>query len=251
MQEIQQELECAARSDAKVLITGESGVGKEVVARLIHQQGRRRDAPFIVMNCAGVPDGVVESELFGHTCGGTVFLDEIGEMSVRMQASLLRFLENGDVDVRIIAATKRNLHEELSDQQFREDLYYRLNVIHIVIPPLRERKEDLLLLLTEFMRTSSEAHGFEVPTLLTETHDALLAYSWPGNVRELRNFADRMVIGARSGVVRPSDLPSEMINIAIQPGPSRSAQPVAIGRSHVAKARNVNARARRSLTKAS
>src|SRR5688572_19442789 len=247
MQEIQQEVECAARSDARVLITGESGAGKEVVARLIHQQGRRREAPFIAINCAYVPDSVLESELFGHMggsgtdahrdsrgCleqahGGTVFLDEVGQMSVRMQAALLGFLEHGDVqrvgadgvystvDVRIIAATKTNLYAELSDEQFREDLYYRLNVIHIVIPPLRERKEDLPLLLTEFMRTSSEAHGFELPSLLAETRDALLAYSWPGNVRELRNVADRMVIGARSGVVQPADLPSEILNAGMQP----------------------------------
>jgi DNA-binding NtrC family response regulator len=227
MQEIHQELECAARSDAKVLISGETGVGKEVVARLIHEQSRRREAPFIIVNCADVPDRVLESELFGHNLeqadGGTVFLDEIGEMSLPMQSALLRFLENGEiqragangvcpVDVRIIAATKRNLHAELSDQQFREDLYYRLNIIHIVIPPLRERKEDLSFLLTEFMRMSSEAHGFALPTLLTETRGALLAYSWPGNVRELRNVADRMVTGAQSGIVRPADLPSEIIN---------------------------------------
>ncbi len=237
MQEIQQEFECAARSDATVLITGESGVGKEVLARLVHQQSRRQGAPFIVVNCAGVPDSVLESELFGHVSvggtsahresrgcleqahGGTVFLDDIGDMSLPMQSALLRFLEHGEVqgaggvrstDVRIIAATSRNLHAELSDEQFREDLYYRLNVIHIVIPPLRERKEDLSLLLTEFMRAASEAHRLEVPTLLAETRDALLSYSWPGNVRELKNVADRIVIAARSGVVRPSHLPSEI-----------------------------------------
>jgi len=223
MQEIQHELECAARSDAKVLITGESGVGKEVVARLIHQQGRRRDAPFIALNCAGVSESAL-SGCLEQAHGGTVFLDEVGELSLPMQVTLLRFLEHGDV--RIIASTKRNLHAELSDEQFREDLYYRLNVIHIVIPPLRDRKEDLSLLVTEFIRTSSQAHGFEVPTLLTDTRDALLAYSWPGNVRELKHVADRMVIGARSGVVRLADLPSEIINIAMQPGPSSSAQPV-------------------------
>ena len=263
MQEIQQEVECAARSDAKVLISGEAGVGKEVVARLIHQQSRRRQGPFITVDCANVPDSVRESELFGHNLeqahAGTVFLDEIGEMCLPMQAALLRFLETGEVqraggngvnspvDVRIIAVTNRKLHAELSDKHFREDLYYRLNVIHIVMPPLRERKEDLPLLLTEFMRTSSEAHGFKLPTLLTETLDALLAYSWPGNVRELRNFADRIVTRARSGVVRPSDLPSEMINIAMQPGPSSAAQPVGIGRGHVALAKSVNGRVRRSL----
>jgi DNA-binding NtrC family response regulator len=257
MQEIQQELECAARSDATVLITGEPGVGKEVVARLIHQQGRRRDKPFVAINCAGVPDTLLETELFGNVRdssdnahhvgglferahGGTVYLDEIGEMSVRLQAALLRFLENGDVqrvggdgvystvDVRILASTSRNLHVELFDEQFRADLYYRLNVIHIVIPPLRERKGDLSLLLSEFMRQSSEAHRLEVPTLLTETRHALLAYSWPGNLRELKSVADRMVIGVRSGVVRPSDLPSEIINNGRQPGPPSSAQQVGI-----------------------
>jgi DNA-binding NtrC family response regulator len=233
MQEIQQEVECAARSDAKVLISGEAGVGKEVVARLIHQQSRRRQGPFITVDCANVPDSVRESELFGHNLeqahAGTVFLDEIGEMSLPMQAALLRFLETGEVqraggngvnspvDVRIIAVTNRKLHAELSDKHFREDLYYRLNVIHIVMPPLRERKEDLPFLLTEFMRTSSEAHGLKLPTLLTETLDALLAYSWPGNVRELRNVADSMVTRAQSGIVRPADLPSGIINTGRQP----------------------------------
>src|SRR5688572_16987078 len=151
MQEIQQEVECAARSDAKVLISGEAGVGKEVVARLIHQQSRRRQGPFITVDCANVPDSVRESELFGHNLeqahAGTVFLDEIGEMSLPMQAALLRFLETGEVqraggngvnspvDVRIIAVTNKKLHAELSDKHFREDLYYRLNVIHIVMPP--------------------------------------------------------------------------------------------------------------------
>lgn len=242
MREIQEELECAARSDAKVLLTGEAGVGKEVLARLIHQQGHRRAAPFIPVNCAGVPDSLLESELFGHmrgsvagahreprgwleqADGGTLFLDEVGEMSLGMQAMLLRFLENGEVqrvgadrvhakvDVRIISASSRNLHAEIAENRFQEDLYYRLNVIHVAIPALRERKEDLPPLLTEFMRTASASRGVTNPRVLSETLDALLAYSWPGNVRELKDVAERLVIRAQSGVVRLSDLPQEIID---------------------------------------
>jgi DNA-binding NtrC family response regulator len=241
MREIQDEVDCAARSDAKVLITGESGVGKEIIATLIHQQGRRRTAPMVPINCAGVPDSLLESELFGHVRGsftdahrdargwfeqangGTVFLDEVGEMSLRMQAVLLRFLENGEiqrvgaerthsrVDVRIIAATNRNLHAELPAKRFREDLYYRLNVIHISVPPLRERRDDVPLLLTEFMRSYSEAHRVPLPRVLSETLDALIAYSWPGNVRELKNVAERLVVRARAGVIPLTDLPREII----------------------------------------
>ena len=165
--EIEQEIECAARSDAKVLVTGESGVGKDIVARLIHQRSRRTGS-FVTINCAGVPDSLLESELFGHVRGsftgayrdkrgwldqaqdGTIFMDEIGEMSLRMQALLLRFLENGEIqrvgsdrvqtggNVRVIAATNRNLVERVAEKSFREDLYYRLNVIHVAIPPLRD-----------------------------------------------------------------------------------------------------------------
>ena len=169
MRGIEEEVDCAARSNAKVLLTGESGVGKEVVARLIHQRSARAHSPLVTINCAGVPDTLLESELFGHMRGsftdahrdrkgwleqahfGTVFMDEIGEMSLRMQALLLRFLENGEiqrvgsdrtkavVDVRVIAATNRNLLARVADKSFREDLYYRLNVIHIPIPPLRDQ----------------------------------------------------------------------------------------------------------------
>ena len=171
--DIEQEIACASSSDAKVLITGESGVGKEIVARMIHQRSRRAHTPLVTINCSGVPDTLLESELFGHVRGsftdayrdrrgwieqaqgGTIFLDEIGEMSLRMQALLLRFLENGEiqpvgadrvasiVDVRVIAATNRNLLAQMAGKTFREDLYYRLNVVHVKIPPLRERKEDI------------------------------------------------------------------------------------------------------------
>src|SRR5437660_4263519 len=176
LSEIEQEIDCAARSDAKVLITGESGVGKDIVARLIHQRSRRTGS-FVTINCAGVPDSLLESELFGHVRGsftgayrdkpglvsmadqGSLFLDELGEMSLRMQALLLRFVETGEiqrvgseridgrVDVRIIAATNRNLQERIESKDFREDLYYRLNVIRLEIPPLRARGEDVMLLL--------------------------------------------------------------------------------------------------------
>src|SRR5687768_4464114 len=199
VREIEQEIECAARTDAKVLLTGESGVGKEVVAHRIHQESRRRFSPFVPINCAGVPDTLLESELFGHVRGsftdahrdkkgwlfqangGTVFLDEVGEMSVRMQAVLLRFLETGEIqrvgadgasataNVRVIAATNRSLLSQVSEKTFRDDLYYRLNVIHISIPPLRERKEDVPVLLNYFVRAASESHRVPMPLLLDET----------------------------------------------------------------------------------
>lgn len=241
IREIQLDIECAGRTDAKTLITGESGVGKEVVANLIHYESRRRFAPFVAINCAGIPDSLLESELFGHVRGsftdahrdkkgwldqaqgGTVFLDEIGEMSSRMQAVLLRFLESGEIQrvgadrphaiaaVRIIAATNRDLTARIAEKQFREDLYYRLNVIRIAIPPLRERPEDIQPLLTYFVRLASETHKIPAPVLHDETIERLAAYSWPGNVRELKNVVERLVVKARSGTILPSDLMKEML----------------------------------------
>ena len=242
IREIELEVECAARTDAKVLLTGESGVGKEVVAQLIHQRSRRSPAPFVAINCAGVPDSLLESELFGHVRGsftdahrdkkgwleqaqgGTVFMDEVGEMSVRMQAVLLRFLESGEiqrvgaershgsVDVRIIAATNRRLMSEVAEGKFRDDLYYRLNVIHISIPPLRERMEDVPVLLRHFVQAASASHGAPVPVIEDETLSRMMTYSWPGNVRELKNVAERLVIRARGGVIPSSDLPRELLS---------------------------------------
>jgi DNA-binding NtrC family response regulator len=257
MREIEQEIECAARSEAKVLLTGESGVGKEVVARLIHRGGRRHAAPFFAVNCAGVPDSLLESELFGHARGsftgahrdakgwfeqadgGTLFLDEIGEMSARMQAALLRFLETGEiqrvgaerperiVNVRIIAATNRNLFEQMQTQKFREDLYYRLNVIRVVIPPLRDRREDVPLLLNHFIRGYSDKHGLQPPQLLDETVERLITYSWPGNVRELKNLAERLVVRARGGAIPPGDLPQEIVGKWVAPaGTVEKSRPV-------------------------
>ena len=241
IRQIQQEVDYATETDAKVLILGESGVGKEVVASLIHHGSRRHLAPFVPINCAGVPDTLLESELFGHVRGsftdahrdqkgwieqakgGTVFLDEVGEMSVRMQAVLLRFLESGEiqrvgaershsvVDVRVIAATNRNLWSEVSDKKFREDLYYRLNVVHIVIPPLRERREDVRPLLQHFLEGASSVHRVPMPQLSDDTLCHLEDYNWPGNVRELKNVAERLVIRARGGVIQTADLPKEIV----------------------------------------
>jgi transcriptional regulator with PAS, ATPase and Fis domain len=240
---LEQEISDAARSDAKVLLTGESGVGKEVVARLIHQQSRRRNVKLVALNCAAVPDSLLESELFGHVRGsftgayrdkpgllelansGTIFLDEIGETSLRMQALMLRFLENGEIwrigadrvqtrtDVRVVAATNRDLADRIAQREFRADLYYRLNVLHIKIPPLRERREDIPLFLDFFFRAYAEQHLTPLPELTPAAHAALVAYDWPGNVRELKNLIERLVVRRRSGPINEPDLPVEVLGL--------------------------------------
>ena len=215
----------AAVSEAKVLLTGESGTGKDVVARLIHFNSPRAHGEYVAVNCAGVTESLLESELFGHVKGsftgayrdkvgklqlahrGTLFLDEVGEMSLRMQALLLRFLENGEiqavgadstrttVDVRVIAATHRNLPEMVSAGQFREDLLYRLRVLHLHVPPLRDRKDEIRPLATAFMKKLGRG------VVLTEdAWQALDRYRWPGNVRELQNVVEQMVCMAEPGV---------------------------------------------------
>ena len=249
--EIEQEIECAARSDAKVLVTGESGVGKDIVARLIHQRSRRQGS-FVTINCAGVPDSLLESELFGHVRGsftgayrdkrgwldqaqnGTIFMDEVGEMSLRMQALLLRFLENGEIqrvgadrvqtagNVRVIAATNRNLVERVAEKLFREDLYYRLNVIHVAIPPLRARRDDVVPIVNHFLEVFSDAHRVALPVITEAALEKLTAYSWPGNVRELRNIIERLVIRHGAGTISPADLPRE-VSSAVQARTASSA----------------------------
>lgn len=241
IRDLRDEVEYAARSDAKILITGESGVGKEVLARLIHRRSNRARASLVTINCAGLPDSLLESELFGHVRGsftgayrdkagllelahnGTIFMDEVGEMSLRMQALLLRFLESGEiqrvgsermqarVNVRVIAATNRNLIERIASKDFREDLYYRLNVIHLTLPALRDRREDIPELLEYFLALYGQRHGTGVPHLSPEALARLVSYHWPGNVRELRNFVERLVLRARNGVILPADLPSEIV----------------------------------------
>jgi len=241
IRELREELAYAARSDAKILITGESGVGKEILARQIHKQSNRVRAQLVTINCAGLPDSLLESELFGHVRGsftgayrdkpglletahsGTIFMDEVGEMSLRMQALLLRFLESGEiqrvgaeraqarVNVRVVAATNRNLTERIASKDFREDLYYRLNVIHLTVPPLRDRREDVPELLDYFIAFFSARHALPVPALAPEALSQLIAYGWPGNVRELKNFVERLVLRARSGLITPADLPMEIM----------------------------------------
>jgi transcriptional regulator with GAF, ATPase, and Fis domain len=237
---IEDEIDRAARSDAKVLVTGETGVGKEVVARLIHHRSPRAQAPLVTLNCAGLPDSLLESELFGHVRGsftgayrdkpgllemaphGTVFLDEVGEMSTRMQVVLLRFLESGEiqrvgadrsharVNVRLVTATNRDLQSQITSGAFREDLYFRLNVIRLTIPPLRERREDIPLLVAYFLGAYHRAHKLPAEQMSPEAMEMLVAYRWPGNVRELKNVIERIVLKATDAVVQPRDLPTEV-----------------------------------------
>jgi DNA-binding NtrC family response regulator len=224
IRDVEDEINHAARCSAKVLITGESGVGKEIVARLIHERSSRSRGSLVTINCAGFPDSLLESELFGHMKGsftdahrdkrgwfeaahnGTIFMDEIGEMSLRMQALLLRFLETGEiqrvgserilqsVDVRVIAATHRKLLDHVADKTFREDLYYRLNVVHIEVPPLRDRREDIVPLLNHFLSMFSNTHRIPAPELDADALACLVEYQWPGNVRELRNVVERLML---------------------------------------------------------
>ena len=237
---LRDDVAAAARTHAKVLILGETGTGKEVVARLLHTQSPRRTRAFIAVNCSGIPETLLESELFGHTRGsftgavrdklglvrqadrGTLFLDELGEMSLRMQAVLLRFTETGEIqpvgadaptghtDVRLITATNRDLRQRIADGQFREDLFYRLNVIQIRIPPLRERGSDILLLMDHYLLQAAQSHRLRPPALTPAAAELLLAYPWPGNVRELRNVAERIVLQDRVGPVPPDALPHEI-----------------------------------------
>jgi two-component system response regulator AtoC len=238
--ELKAEVERVARSDAKVLITGESGVGKELVAREIHAQSLRSSRVFIPVNCAGMPETLLESELFGHVKGsftgayrdkpgklesaheGTIFLDEVGEMSLRMQGLLLRFLETGEIqkvgadqmgrkmNVRVIAATNRPLSDMIKEGLFREDLFYRLNVIHLIVPPLRERKEDIPAMVEYFLRRFATTNRSIVEAFEPDAIAALVDYSWPGNVRQLENIVERVVVVGRKARVGYADLPLEI-----------------------------------------
>jgi DNA-binding NtrC family response regulator len=240
IQGLRQEIDAASRTDAKVLVLGETGAGKEVVARLIHEQSARSARSFVAVNCSGIPETLLESELFGHARGsftgayrdkpglvrqadrGTLFLDELGEMSLRMQSVLLRFAETGEVqtigvdgvttraDVRLITATNRDLRERISAGLFREDLYFRLNIIQIRVPPLRERPGDVMILLTHYLRSASDTHRMTCPELTPAAQELLTAYQWPGNVRELKNLAERLVVRDWTRPLTPDDLPLEI-----------------------------------------
>ena len=226
----------AAPTNATVLIWGESGVGKELVARAIHRESLRRDGPFVQVNCAAIPDELIESELFGHEKGsftgatdrqigkfeqadkGTIFLDEVGDMSLKTQAKVLRVLQEQElerlgsnrvikVDVRVIAATNKNLEEEIIRGSFREDLFYRLNVIPVHVPPLRERKDDLAALVRHFADLFTRENNFRRKTFTAAAMDRLKQHHWRGNIRELRNFVERLIIMSPADQIDVRDLP--------------------------------------------
>lgn len=239
MQRLLEQAHRVAPTDANLLVTGESGTGKELMARLVHYHSARATAPFVPVDCAALPEGLLESELFGHekgaftgavarrdgliaeANGGTLFLDEVGEMSMLLQAKLLRVLEQREirrlgnvrlvpVDIRVIAATNRDLGAAVNGGTFREDLYYRLNVVQLELPPLRAREGDVSLLLRTFIDEFAQAAGRASPTLATAAWEALVAHRWPGNVRELRNVAQRMVVLDDDGVITLHDLPESI-----------------------------------------
>jgi transcriptional regulator with PAS, ATPase and Fis domain len=236
MRDVYDQIRIAAATDAAVLITGESGTGKELAARSIHDLSPRAKQPFVPVNTAAIPSDLLESEVFGHEkgaftgaidtrigCfeqahGGTLFLDEIGEMPIELQPKLLRVLEDGrlrrvggktelQVDVRIICATNLDPMEAIDRGRLREDLFYRINVFQIQLPPLRERDSDLTLLIEYFLEQFNHKHGMHVEAIRPETREQCQRYSWPGNVRELRNVLERAVVVAREGWIEPHHLP--------------------------------------------
>jgi two-component system, NtrC family, nitrogen regulation response regulator NtrX len=232
---LRKQIAIVAPTNSRILIYGESGTGKELVSRNIHSMSNRANAPFVEVNCAAIPEELIESELFGHTKGsftgasepkkgkfeladgGTLFLDEIGDMSLKTQAKVLRAVEEQSfqpigaqtgvrVDVRVVTATNKNLQNEIAAGRFREDLFYRLNVIPFFVPPLRDRREDITILARYFMRIFSAEHGRGPKDFTSDALDMLVDYSWPGNVRELRNEIERLVIMVQDDVIQPADL---------------------------------------------
>ena len=245
---VMQQVDAVASTDATVLITGESGTGKELLAKEVHRRGPRSNRPFVKVNCSAVPREMFESEFFGHARGaftgavrerpgrfqiadgGTIFLDEIGDLPVDMQPKLLRVLQEGEyervgedrtrqVDVRVIAATNHHLAEEVRARRFREDLFYRLNVFPLELPPLRARKDDIPQLATHTIARMSKRHGMPAPPLTREDSDWLQRYDWPGNIRELQNVIERAVILSKGGRLR---LDVALPNLAGAPGQTPS-----------------------------
>jgi len=245
---LKRDIDKLAPTRASILLLGENGVGKGVVARLIHRRSDRAGERFVEVSCAAIPDDLIESELMGHekgaftgastlkpgkfelADGGTIFLDEIGDMSPRVQAKVLRVLEEQEfervggtetlrVDVRVIAATNKNIPDLIAKGEFREDLYFRLNTVTMNIPPLRERRDDIRLLAEHFTRIFCDTYGLKPKSVAPEVLRALEGYSWPGNVRELRNIMERMVITSAGDVITPSDLPP--LEAAVAAGPER------------------------------
>ena len=240
MRHFLKQLDCMAATRATVLIQGESGTGKEVLAHAIHYSSRRREGPFVRLNCASLPEGMLESELFGHERGaftgavrqrpgrfelaheGTLFLDEIGAADTKVQLRLLRVLQEREfervggtqtlsVDVRIVAATNADLKKEVGKGRFREDLFYRLNVVPVRLPALRERSEDIPLLIDHFLKLYAGRNKCAVVKIDPEAVKRLQAYPWPGNIRELENIVERMAIFTRHNVLRVEDVPQEIL----------------------------------------
>jgi len=241
IKDLKQQIKIAAPTSGWILITGENGTGKELVARAIHYGSKRHDKPFVEVNCAAIPEELIESELFGHEKGsftgattqrrgkfdqahnGTLFLDEIGDMSLKTQAKVLRILQERkfervggnktiEVDVRVIAATNKDLEKEIAEGRFREDLYYRLNVIPFHVPPLRERKADISRLATHFLQYFCSKESRETKTFDDESMQAITAYPWPGNVRELKNLIERLAIMTPGNTITRSQLPQAISN---------------------------------------
>ena len=236
IQNVFKAIEKVSQTESTVLICGESGTGKELVARAIHENSQRAAKPLVVVNCGAIPSELLEAELFGHVKGaftgatqnrqgrfelahgGTIFLDEVGEIPLHLQVKLLRILQTRqfepvgssrtiEVDVRILSATNRNLEEAVQKREFREDLYYRLNVIPVTVPPLRDRKTDIPLLVNHFVQQFNHITGYSVEAPSGKILDALMAYDWPGNIRELENLMERLVILKGQGTVDLGDLP--------------------------------------------
>jgi two-component system nitrogen regulation response regulator NtrX len=257
MRQLKEEIARVAPTDARVLIMGENGTGKELVARQIHRLSQRAELPLVEVNCAAIPEDLIESELFGHVKGSftgaaedrrgkfeeadgaTLFLDEVGDMSAKTQAKVLRALQEGRFtrvggsrpiasDARVLAATNKNLLEEIRRGSFREDLYFRLAVVPIPVPPLRDRPEDIPLLAAHFLREASARFGRKPKSLSSAAIEALQAYRWPGNVRELKNLIERLMILSPADEIRREDLPAEVrdgVAEAIPPGaPLREAR---------------------------
>ncbi|HHW19736.1 sigma-54-dependent transcriptional regulator [Thermodesulfovibrio thiophilus] len=239
MEEIFYIMEMVSETNANVLITGETGTGKELVARAIHRKSTRSSKPFIIVDCTTIPENLIESELFGHekgaftgatdkkiglmefADGGTVFLDEVGELPISLQKKFLRFLQEKEfqriggtsrikVDVRIISATNRNLEKDVKENIFREDLYWRLNVVRINLPSLKERKDDIPLLVNHFLKKFAKENNKPIPQLEPEVMDALISYDWPGNIRELANVIERAIVLSSSGIISMKYLPKRI-----------------------------------------
>ena len=253
MQQLRQLIDTAGPTNSRVLVGGENGTGKELVARAIHMQSPRSDRPFVAVNCAAIPETLIESELFGHekgsfsgatsmkrgqfeqADGGTLFLDEIGDMSLNTQAKVLRALQEQQftrvggtkllkVDVRVLAASNKDLMKEIEKGAFREDLYYRLNVVPIVVPPLRERREDIPLLIRHFMKVHAEEQGLRIKEVTPEAMNVFQQYEWPGNIRELRNLIERLMIMVPGNVI---DAAQATTSLQVKPPGAVAAAPAA------------------------